>query len=252
VGTKKDALPPLVRAMATFVMTRPTGTLAPGVVELFQARCGVAERLQQRKMQRLWLYLSTLRTQDKYVDAQWLLTNSVAKISNDDALPAADKACALVFHAAVKVFSASRFVSLRMKKNGPEIKQTLVWKRNEVEENAKWLRHAAEVCSSVEQCWRQAGNTRHADAFALVAEYFKEQWDLNVAPNPFIVEEHGYRDEDRTRVVALTAEIQRLYGTPLYERTAQIASAALDVSNIESGQVRKWWQSFFKPVPPPP
>jgi hypothetical protein len=247
VSAKKDALPGLVKAMAEFHMKLHPGPLgpaelpSPGVLELLRARQKVVKRLTAKEMTAFWLKLARRRrVQERYVDSHWASWNAKLEIS-DETASLAEKAAALLFTTAVNVFSNPRVVSYQMEDGGPEIKETLVRIRAEVEEKARWLRHAADVCSSAELCWRQAGNTQRADAFSLVGEYFKEQWQLNVKFDPSVVEKRGERDEVRTRVVALVTEMQRLYDRPLYEQTAEIASAALKDFNIARPQVQKWW-----------
>jgi hypothetical protein len=261
VGTKKDALPALVKAMATFVMTRPSGPtpIERHVDKLFQARRLVAERLL--KMNGFWSELRFRRVQQTYVEEQWKSLNTVAKIPDDGASPR-DKACALLFHAAVGTFSSPRVVTLhdidraKYEADGTIVlipyDETLVWTRDEIEQKAAPLCIAAEQCMiAAERCRIEAKNHPHlrehlalADALLSAGNYFEKQFDLNVKLGPSVVVGPGDRDGVRTQVVELATEMQRLYGFPSHGTTAQIAAAALDDTTIGTSQARNWWDSF--------
>jgi hypothetical protein len=243
VGTKKDALPALVKGMAAFIMMPPPEPLAPGVKELFNIRRGIAKRLL--KMNGFWPELARCRVQDPNVDKHWALWNAKLQIS-DETASRAEKAAALLFNAAVKIFSSPRVVTLR-DGDGAEFEEILVWKRAEVEAKAEPLRVAAEQCRLAlryQPCVTKWG-AKLADALLMTAEYFEKQYELNLC-NPYIVDEYGKRDETRTRVVALAVEMKRFYGIASHGRTAQIAAAALDDTTIGISQARKWWDSFAK------
>jgi hypothetical protein len=142
VGAKKDALPALLKGMAAFVMTPPPGPLAPGVKELFNIRCGIAKRLL--KMNGFWSELARCRVQDPNVDKHWAIWNAKLQIS-DGTASRAEKAAALLFNAAVNIFSSPRVVEL-VDGDGAKFKERLVRKRADVEKSAAPLRVAAEQC----------------------------------------------------------------------------------------------------------
>jgi hypothetical protein len=245
VGLKKDALPPLVKAMATFVMTRPAGTLAPGVEKLFQDRREKAERLL--KMNGFWSKLARRRVHDSNVDKHWALWNAKLGIP-DESASQGEKAAALLFNAAVYIFSTPRVVTLK-DGDGAEFEEILVWKRAEVEEKAGSLRIAAEQCRAAlrHQPRVTKWGAKLADALLMAAEYFEKQYEFNVR-SPFIVERFGPRDETRTRVVQLATEMQRVYGTSSYGTTAKIASAALADNTIGLTTAREWCEGLHREV----
>jgi hypothetical protein len=230
--------------MANFEMKLvAAGKPGPGVLDLMEIRNEIRRRLTKKEMYVVWSRLKRRDSvQEEYVLAQWCLMKTATKIP-DEGATSADKALAMLFHHTVNIFSLSAHA----------------WIRGEIEQTAEPLRFAADRCRTVAEELRataqrhpHAGkwHAEHADAFSMVGDYFAEQWNLNAGPSPFIVDKYGDDPQTRTRVVALAAEMKRLYGTPLYAPTADIASAALGDTGIDGSppvdvkKVRNWWASY--------
>lgn len=219
MSAKKDATPALVNAMAVFDMTLPAGTPGPGVLDLLEIRKGIAHRLTKENMRGVWSYLKSRPVQEPYVFEQWRLWNAVLKAPDENALPA-EKAAALLFHCAVNAFSCERTISIR----------------SEIEKAAQPLSVAAEMCRRYPRIRKTGEELAEAERYA---EHFEQLWKLNTRVDPFVVDRFGDDDRTRTRVLAFSAEMRKLYGARLYGVTAKIASSALD-STIRLTTVREW------------
>jgi hypothetical protein len=167
VSEKKDAAPALVMAMAKFNMALPPGTPEPGVLELLKVRTDVVQRLTEKpKMQDVLSYLlQRAPVQEPYVLEQWQLMSAAMKIP-DEGASSAEKAAAILLHCAVNAFS----------------QHFPVWSRGDVEKGAEPFRVTAQCCRAAAADYprvtKQAAEL--ADSFLRVAEYFDEQYKLNM------------------------------------------------------------------------
>ena len=246
-----DATPALVRGMAAFLKRPPAGSWPPEAVRtLLQQRRGIIKDLTGPKMQRVWSYLQSksASVRELYLLEQWRRLNAGAKIPDDGATPA-DKACALLFYAAI-IASSQDFPICR---------------RSEVEKAIKPLRSAAEVC--FRQSEFKSGDPDLAAAYRKAGEDLQRQCEA--AENPFIVDRPGRdpavrkptvrkpkarkpgrdpktrRDPStRVRVVMLTEASGRLYCNANCGIVAEIASVALKDPSIERPTVTKWYQAY--------